>query len=211
MLSGMVTVLTGCDSAYRLVVENHTDQQLVVSTPWGKYPFRPCSVRRLAGMGPPYGKPVRIEAKDSEGRTVYRTEVRSERDRPDIDFHVVIPGQQGVVCPTPAATFMFHVWNHSTSQLELLLDGERIGSMPGRCDRLFGPLPGTWGDAERIVIRGDEGQESLAKNCGLDFDYLLGEVPEGSIAVSESFTPGYYATVAASATLTPSAARRTPR
>ena len=172
--------LTGCDAAYDLVMENHTNREVEVVL-YGRlnYRLRPCSVQITTTTGPadPAKSPIRAEVKDAAGALVFSAEVQPAR----IEGHslpvilVRVPQKGEGACPRPVTgSFVLVVKSYSREETSVWLGDARLGTVKGLEEITFGPLKGGWADAKRIEVRAPDGK---AISYSLRADYNLGEIP----------------------------------
>jgi hypothetical protein len=176
--------LAGCDAAYDLVMENHTEREVQV-TLYGRltYKLRPCSVQIATTTGPadPAKNPIRAEVKDAAGALVFSAEVQPAR----IEGHslpvilVRVPEKGESACPRPVTgSFVLVVKSYSREETSVWLGDARLGTVKGLEEITFGPLKGGWADAKRIEVRGPDDKPI---SYSLRADYNLGETPRFSI------------------------------
>lgn len=176
--------LTGCDAAYDLVMENHTEREVEVVL-YGRltYALRPCSVQIAAITGPadPAKNPIRAEVKDASGKMVYSAEMQPAR----IEGHslpvilVQVPQKGESACPRPVTgSFLLAIKSYSREETSVWLGDARLGTVKALEEITFGPMKGGWADAKRIEVRAPDGK---AISYSLRADYDLGETPAFSI------------------------------
>jgi len=156
-----------------MIVENDRNQAVVISTLGTEVTVPPCAVRQFIGGVNDFNQDVQVRVKDQSGQVVYRTAVK-----PATIMSMQVPAGEAGACPTPADTYVLLVANQSSTEVQIWAAGQLVGSVAGRSEQRFGPLPGTWRDAERLIIRNSEGQEMPLKYPGLSLQYELGQVPE---------------------------------
>ncbi len=180
VLVGAVCLLAGCDATYDLVIENHTGQRITVSL-YERivYELQPCSVQisTVAGPATPSGKGFRVSARGGDGAIVAQAEVQPQRlegyAQPVI--HVRIPREGNDTCPAPVeGVFLLVVRNYSQSEATIWLGDARLGTIAPLDQTAFGPLPGTWADVRRVVIR-DSSNNAISYSAR--GEYELGEIP----------------------------------
>jgi hypothetical protein len=182
MLLLVALLLTGCDSAYDLTIENNTDQEVVVLVDGWELPMRPCSVRGYATVsGPPF-QPIEVEVKDAAGNQMYIARIRPQsKDKGLPEVYVRIPPEGPGACSTPVlGKYMLTLRNRSNREVVVWLAEVQLGPVRAGSAQTFGPLPGTWQDAKRIEVRDSLGNNLLGKDLliGVESDYSLGQVPE---------------------------------
>ncbi len=187
LLALVVIVLTGCDGhgQYQFVLENHYNQQVIVSLLGEQTPMRPCSVRTFSGPGPAFGRPVQIRVGDVTGGLLYSCQVKAGPRGSGNPFHVVIPGHEPVECPAPVTDrYELTVVNYQKEEVQVWLAGAKLGAIPPGATRRFPPLPGTWQDIDRIVVRNSSGKEASLSSWGIRLDYDLGQTPEATVYIA---------------------------
>lgn len=180
VLVGAACLLAGCDATYDLVIENHTDQRITVAL-YDRiaYELQPCSVQisSVAGPATPSGKGFRVSVRGADGIIVAQAEVQPQRlegyARPVI--RVRIPQEGEDTCPAPVeGVFLLVVRNYSQSEATIWLGDTRLGTVAPLDQTAFGPLPGTWADVKRVVIRDSSNNTITYSVRG---EYGLGEIP----------------------------------
>ena len=176
-------LLAACDAAYDLVIENHTEQEVMV-TVYGRLNYRlpPCSVQISAITGPASSQAsaIRVEVTASDGKPVVRAEAQPKamegHTRPVIYVRVPLEGQEVKdACPPPVkGTFLLVVKSYSRDEATVWFGGKQVGTVKPLAEETFGPLPGGWEARDDIEIRGADGK-SLTHS--IRAEYSLGEVP----------------------------------
>lgn len=180
LLVAAALVLTACDAAYDLVMENHTNREVEVVL-YGRlnYRLRPCSVQITTTTGPadPAKSPIRAEVKDAAGALVFIAEVQPTK----VEGHALpvilvrVPREGDSACPKPVnGSFLLVVKSYSREETSVWLGDARLGTVKGLEEITFGPLRGGWSDAKRIEVRAPDGK---AISHSLRADYDLGETP----------------------------------
>lgn len=180
VLIGAACLLSGCDTTYDLVIENHTEQRITVALyDHIVYDLQPCSVQiaPVAGPATPSGKGFRVSIRGGDGAMLAQTEVQPQRvegyAQPII--RVRIPREGNDACPAPVqGIFLLIVRNYSQSEAAIWLGETRLGTVAPLEQTAFGPLPGTWADAKRVEIR-DPSNNPIGYS--IRAEYGLGEIP----------------------------------
>jgi hypothetical protein len=189
MLLLVTLLLTGCDSAYDLTIENNTDQEMVVLVDGWELPMRPCSVRGYATVsGPPF-QPIEVEVKNTAGNQMYTARIRPQNKGKGLpEVYVRIPTEGPGGCPTPVlGRYMLNLRNRSNRQVVVWLAEVQLGPVRASSTQTFGPLPGTWQDAKRIEVRDSLGNNLLGKDLliGVEVNYSMGQVPEVFVDITQ--------------------------
>lgn len=180
VLVGAACLLAGCDATYDLLIENHTDQRITVAL-YDRivYELQPCSVQisSVAGPAAPSGRGFRVSVRGDDGAIVAQAEVQPQRlegyAQPVI--HVRMPQEGEDTCPAPVkGIFLLVVRNYSQSEATIWLGDARLGTVAPLDQIAFGPLPGTWADVKRVVIR-DSSNNTISYSAR--GEYRLGEIP----------------------------------
>jgi len=177
-------VLTGCDAAYDVVMENHSDQEITVVL-YGRitYRLRPCSIQFATTTGPadPAKNPIRAEVKDAAGALVFSAEVQpAKAEGHTLPVILVrVPREGESTCPKPVTgSFVLVVKSYSREETSVWLGDARLGTVKALEEITFGPLKGGWGDAKRIEIRTSDGK-TIPYSIRADYD--LGETPRFTV------------------------------
>lgn len=176
MLLLVALLLTGCDDFYDLIIENYTDQEVIVRVPIGlEFRVRPCSVKIISSIaGRPYS-PLEVEAQDTGGHIIYTARFPPKWEGRG-QVYVRMPTEGPGACPTPVrGTFMLLVKNYLKQEASVWLDNVELGSVQALSTQSFGPLPGTWETKKKIKFLDSEGKSLL---WAIDVDYNLGQVPQ---------------------------------
>jgi hypothetical protein len=180
ILVAAALLLTSCDAAYDVVMENHTEREVTVVL-YGRltYRLRPCSVQIATTTGPadPTKNPIRAEVNDATGAMVFSAEVQPTQ----VEGHslpviyVRVPREGESACPKPVTgTFMLVVKSYSQDEVTAWMGDSRLGTVKGLEEIAFGPLPGGWADAKQVEIRTTDGKPI---SYSIRADYDLGEIP----------------------------------
>lgn len=178
MLFAVALVLTGCDTFYDLVIENYTDQEVVVRVPIDReYRVRPCSVQIQSSISGRPLEPIEVQVQDTAGNQIYNIRVRpKEKGEGSPQVYVRIPLEGPAACPTPVrGMFMLIVKNYLKQDASVWLDNVELGSVEALSTQTFGPLLGTWEMKRKIKFLDSEGKPLL---WAIDVDYNLGQVPQ---------------------------------
>ena len=180
----LALALAGCHGWYRIVFENHTDQQITLLFPEYRIQMRPCSVLYHSGPGPSCGSLMRVEARDAEGNVIHRTEFRAPRNCDPNPVLIAVPAQGAEACPTPVTDrYFLTMWNTGSKDVEVSHAGQPLGTVRAGGHERFGPLPGTWRDLDGVVIRNPAGEEATAADFHKTMNYDLGQVPQLDVYV----------------------------
>ena len=186
-LLSIALALTGCDVFYDVIIENHTNQEVIVRVTSNyyehEYRSRPCSVQIHSTLSSRPGELVEVNVQDTTGNAIYSTRVRPKDSRERLpQVYVRIPQEERGECPTPVTgTYMLIVRNYSRRDALVFLDDIELGRVKGLSIQTFGPLPGTWTTRGKLKIRDTEGK-SLWWSMKVDYD--LGQVPQFFAGIS---------------------------
>jgi hypothetical protein len=178
MLLLVALLLTGCDAFYDIVIENHTDQEVIVNvTGLGDFRMRPCSVQINSTVNSTIYKSIQVEIKDIAGNQMYNTHVKPDKKSEGIfEMYVRVPPEGSGACPAPVrGTFTLIVKNYLKQDASVWLDNVELGSVQALSTQTFGPLPGTWETKKKIKFLDSGGKPLL---WAIDVDYNLGQVPQ---------------------------------
>jgi len=173
-------LLAACDATYDLVIENHTEQEVMV-TVYGRLNYRlpPCSVQMSSITGPAsrQGSAIRVEVTAADGKSIVRAEAQPKamegHTRPVI--YVRIPQEGESACPPPVkGTFLLVVKSYSREEATVWFEGKQVGTVKPLAEETFGPLPGGWDARKDVEIRGADGKPLTHS---IRAEYSLGEVP----------------------------------
>jgi hypothetical protein len=175
-------VLTGCDAAYDVVIENHMDQEVTVSVAMREYRLGPCSVRIVAAVtAAPFGS-IPLDIKDTDGNVIYSGGLEpQETGGLPKELFVRVPPEGPSECPAPVTgKFMLTVENYSEQQITVWLEGTLLGRVPALYTQSFEPLTGTWATARAVKVWDSQGR-TLARV--VKAEYILGGLPEIVVGV----------------------------
>jgi len=187
MLLSMVLAATACDAFYDIMIENPTDQEVVVrvTSNHGEdvYRARPCSIQ--IRDGPTSNNPrelFQVAVEDSGGRLIYDTRSRPKDMGKGLPLICVsIPTKQPGVCPEPVTgVYLLIVKNYITKDATIRLDDVELGVVRADSEQAFGPLPGDWQTVQGITVLDSRGDRL---GISLKADYDLGQVPRFMLSI----------------------------
>jgi hypothetical protein len=185
MLLLVTLLLTGCDAFYDIVIENHTDQEVIVNvTGLGDFRMRPCSVQINSTVNSTIYKSIQVEIKDIAGNQMYNTHAKPEKKSEGIfEVYVRVPTEGPGVCPAPVrGTFMLLAQNYLKQDVSVWLGNVELGTVKALSTKTFGPLLGTWETVRKKVEVRDPKGKSLLRDLAADYD--LGQVPQFSLYIT---------------------------
>jgi hypothetical protein len=150
LLLAIVLALTGCDSFFDLLVENHTDQeltvQLTVSVGEAERRVRPCSVYFTGSFASRPGERVEVNVLDRDGDSLYSARVLPEEKGKALpQIYVRMPSEGSGDCPLPVSGgYVVKVKNYQKKDAFVFLDDVELGLVEASSTQTFGPLPGAW-------------------------------------------------------------------
>jgi len=186
VLLSMVLAVTACDAFYDVMIENPTDQEVVVRmiTSHGEIVrrARSCSIWVGAGSSSRPGELVQVLVEDSDGRLISDTRIRpKDMDKGLPKIRVSIPTDQPGACPEPVTgVYLLIVKNYFARDATIRLDDVELGVAQADSERAFGPLPGDWQTVQGITVLDSRGDRL---GISLKADYDLGQVPRFMLGI----------------------------
>jgi len=176
MLLLVTLLLAGCDEFYDLIIENDTNQEVLIRVPIGiEFRVRPCSVQIQTSIEGPGLETLDVEVQEAGGHTYTARFPPKWTGRGQV--YVRVPTEGPGVCPAPVrGTFMLIVKNHLKQEASVWLDNVELGTVQALSTQTFGPLQGTWETARRKIEIRDSAGKSLWRTMAADYD--LGQVPQ---------------------------------
>lgn len=170
-----------------VVIENHTSQELEITISEAyAYQLEPCTVQVDTAVPlPPTDTPLMVTIQDPSGNLTERTVSKKQVDGSAREVQIRIPVNGSGTCPPQAEGFRLLVKNVSGDDITLWYNNAELGAVPGRGTsrtKTFGPLQGSWRDAEDIVIH-HEKDERLRVTLDSRLEYRLGSVPDVAMLV----------------------------
>ncbi len=182
MLLLVTLLLTGCEDVYDLIIENYTDQEVLVRVPIDiEFRVRPCSVQIHYSMACQPLVDLEVEVQDAGGRTYTAHFPPKWTGRGQV--YVRVPTEGPGVCPAPVrGTFMLLAQNYLKQDVSVWLGNVELGTVKALSTQTFGPLQGTWETVRKKVEVRDPKGKSLLRDLAADYD--LGQVPQFSLYIT---------------------------
>ena len=180
---------------YKVTIENHSSQAVVVSVLGLDVPMRPCSVRReLPLTAAPYDGPLDVEVKDTEGRLLATWQLTVPKPfwKYVYEPHIRFPEEGGGDCPPDVRKeYAVVIRNQSKRDIDVTLTGIHLGAVPSRGEERFGPIPGDWAVEPKLVLRDSNGRllgyPHDYSQGGAPVDYDLGQTPVRELIIFDGW------------------------
>lgn len=157
--------LAGCDAAYYLRVENHSQERLIVNVLAHDIDMGPCSVHLSHVIGPPRDS-LPVTVTDLDWRAVDTVVLIPEQEKgwgvTSETMTIRIPPEPQRSCPAQVEDrFLLTVYNWTPEDLPVAVRGTILGVVPRQSHHVFGPIDGSWREIDFPTVPDATGDDRL--------------------------------------------------
>jgi hypothetical protein len=189
VLAVFTCILSGCDTGSDIMIENHSDEHIVVEFFLSRQEVDPCTayfVGYVVIPGPAQMAQIDYKIADAGGTFLADggVPILRGRKRKDILWNVIrYPAKGSIGCSEPVDNqFKVKVINKTNEKISVHLGDISLGEMKPREEAVIGPLEGSLWDVPELTVTDDQGKDRIFSWTDLRLQksippYSIGEIP----------------------------------